>query len=162
MFPFFRPKDVEDLQEKLRGKSKRYRLTRNSGTLSFTGKLLSLFRRDDNPDALCPPVIGCVEMLAVFATRAGRFLIFYVVLHPHPDQPLRRQEYAHICPDLPALRDFLAAMAYANKACFLERVLAEAGWQPAVSPEPVAETPALAAPAAPLADAAAAPVRLDP
>jgi hypothetical protein len=156
MFPFFQPKDVEDLHEKLRGKTKRFRLTRNGGALAFTGRLLSLFRRDDAAEAACPPAVGCVDTLAVFATRAGRFLVFYLVLHPDGERPASRREYAHVCPDLPALGDFLHAMAYANKDCFLDRVLTEAGWPGAAGAAPLP----LTAPAAP--ESLAAPAAVEP
>jgi hypothetical protein len=54
----------------------------------------------------------------------------------HDDLTLRR-EYAHVCPDIDVLADFLDAMTYPNKACFADRIVAEAAGRP-VSPPPAA------------------------
>ena len=163
MFALFRPKDVEDLQDKLRGKTKRFRLTRNGGALRFTGRLLSLYRRDPETEPACPPVVGCVDTLAVFATRAGRFFVFYVVAHPDGELPEIRQEYAHVCPDLPALRVFLQAMIYVNKASFVDRALAESGWKPDTPPAPEPSPDAVTDPTdTPATTDAAAPAPVEP
>ncbi len=131
MFPFLRPITEKDLSENLRGKPKRYRLTRNSGAVAFTGTLLTLFCHEDDPDAPLAPGASHVDTLAVFQTQGGRLLIYYVVEYPELEHISGKHEYAHVCADANELRSFLAAMAYPNKSRFADRVLAEAGPQPA-------------------------------
>ena len=54
MLPFFRPKNAKDLGEKLLGKPKKFRLTRNGSAVALTGKLLASFRREAAPEAQKP------------------------------------------------------------------------------------------------------------
>ena len=66
----------------------------------------------------------------MFKTRAGRFLVYYIVAYPELEHQTPRQEYARVCADLSAVQDFLDAMAYPNKWRFIDRVLTEAGVLP--------------------------------
>ncbi len=143
MFPFFRPKNEKDLHEKLLGKVKRYRLTRNDSTVALTGTLLALFRHKAEPDGLMPPAAGRVDLLAVFLSKAGRFLVYYVVFYPETEDIVGRHEYVHVCDGLDAVRDFLGVMLYPNKSEFAVTVLARtaktlAGMADGGMPPPVA------------------------
>ena len=112
MFPLTRSKTIKDIGEKLRARTRRYRLPRNGATLTFTGTLLTFYRHDEARDsATYPPEIGYVEILAVFRTRAGRFLVYYVVACTGCDDLTERREYAHACPELSALSGFFGAMS---------------------------------------------------
>ena len=140
MFPFSRPRTIKDIGDRLRGRVRRYRLPRNGGMLSFVGTLLTFYRHQNGPEAApFPPEVGYVDLLAVFRTRAGRALVYYIVACSGHDDLTLRREYAHACPDMDALADFLDAMTYPNKACFLDRIVTEAAGRP-VSP-PTAATP---------------------
>jgi len=140
MLPFFPTKNFKDISDKLRGKLRRFRLPRSNGTLVVTGRLVSFFRHADFAEGLCPPAAGLVETLAVFKTRTGRFLVYYIVVYPELEYQTPRQEYARLCPDADALRAFLAAMAYPNKWHFAAQILAEVvGDAPS---EPAADAPA--------------------
>lgn len=126
MLPFFRPRNDKDIGEKLVGKRKKYRLPRNGSAVGLTGVLLAYYRREVLPDGLMPPAGGRVELFAVIRTQAGRFFCYYVVTYPETEDIAGRQEYAHVCPDFDAVRDFLAAMAYPNRTKFADAVLAAA------------------------------------
>ena len=126
MLPFFRPRNDKDIGEKLLGKRRKYRLPRNGSAVGLTGVLLAYFRREVLPDGLMPPSGGRVELFAVIRTQAGRFFCYYVVTYPETEDIAGRQEYAHVCPDFEAVRDFLGAMAYPNRGKFAEPVLAAA------------------------------------
>ena len=126
MLPFLRPKKEKDIGDKLLGKRKKYRLPRNGSAVAVTGTLLSYYRREVLPDGLMPPSGGRVELLALFRTQAGRFFLYYVVTYPETEDIAGRQEYAHVCQDFAAVREFLGAMAYPNRAKFVEAVLATA------------------------------------
>lgn len=126
MLPFFRPKTEKDLGEKLFGKLKKFRLARNGASVTVAGRLLSLYRHEAEPDGLMPPQAGRVELLALFLTRAGRFLVYYVVSYPETEDIAGRQEYVHVCPDLDAVREFLGAMHYPNRWQFAEAALVRA------------------------------------
>jgi len=140
MFPFSRPRTIKDIGDRLRGRVRRYRLPRNGGMLSFVGTLLTFYRHQNGPEAVpFPPEVGYVDLLAVFRTRAGRSLVYYIVACSGHDDLTLRREYAHVCQDTAALADFLDAMTYPNKACFADRIVAEAAGRP-VSP-PTAATP---------------------
>ena len=76
-------------------------------------------RHADFAEGLCPPAAGLVETLAVFKTRTGRFLVYYIVVYPELEYQTPRQEYARLCPDADALRAFLAAMS-ANRVSALK------------------------------------------
>lgn len=125
MLPLLRPKHEKDLREKLRGKRKRFRLSRNGGALSVTGKLLAVFRRPMETDGLMPPTAGRVELLAVILTQAGRYFLYYIVTYPETEDIAGRHEYAHVCPDQETVAAFLDAMQYPNKGEFTELVLAQ-------------------------------------
>jgi len=108
--------------------------------LSFVGTLLTFYRHQNGPEAVpFPPEVGYVDLLAVFKTRAGRSLVYYIVACSGHDDLTLRREYAHVCRDTDALADFLDTMTYPNKACFVDRIVAEAAGRP-VSP-PTAATP---------------------
>jgi len=140
MFPFSRPRTIKDIGDRLRGRVRRYRLPRNGGVLSFVGTLLTFYRHQNGPEAApFPPEVGYVDLLAVFRTRAGRSLVYYIVACSGHDDLTLRREYAHVCHDTAALADFLDAMTYPNKTCFVDRIVAEAAGRP-VSP-PTAATP---------------------
>ena len=126
MLPFFRPRNDKDIGDTLVGKRKKYRLPRNGSAVALTGTLLASYRRDVEPDGLMPPAGGRVELFAVIRTQAGRFFCYYVVTYPETEDIAGRQEYAHVCPDFAAVREFLGAMAYPNRAKFAEAVLAAA------------------------------------
>jgi hypothetical protein len=113
---------------------------------------LAVFRRQVEPDGLMPPRAGRVELLAVFLTRAGRFLVYYVVSYPETEDIAGRQEYVTVCPSLEAVREFLAAMHYPNRARFADAVLAQAALT--LSGKPKAAPPA---PEATASDAPAGP-----
>lgn len=158
MFPFSRPKTIKDIGDKLRGRTRRYRLPRNGGAVSFVGGLLTFFRHREAPHAPpCPPEVGYVDILAVFLTRAGRYLVYYVVARSGPGDLTLRHEYAHVCRDVTALAEFLGAMTYPNKACFCDRVLAEAAGRPAPAPAPEEAATAPTASADPAVEPAADP-----
>jgi len=140
MFPFSRPRTIKDIGDRLRGRVRRYRLPRNGGVLSFVGTLLTFYRHQNGPEAApFPPEVGYVDLLAVFRTRAGRSLVYYIVACSGHDDLTLRREYAHVCQDTDALADFLDAMTYPNKTCFVDRIVAEAAGRP-VSP-PTEATP---------------------
>ncbi|MFP5257935.1 MAG: hypothetical protein ACLGQH_02815 [Acidobacteriota bacterium] len=126
MLPFLRPRNDKDIGDKLVGKRRKYRLPRNGSAVGLTGVLLSHYRREILPDGLMPPSGGRVELFAVIRTQAGRFFCYYVVTYPETEDIAGRQEYAHVCPDFEAVRDFLGAMAYPNRGTFAEPVLAAA------------------------------------
>ncbi|EHJ49092.1 hypothetical protein DFW101_3092 [Solidesulfovibrio carbinoliphilus subsp. oakridgensis] len=140
MLRLLRPKNEKDLGEKLFGKVKKFRLARNGSAVTVTGRLLAVFRREVEPDGLMPPRAGRVELLAVFQTRAGRFLVYYVVSYPETEDIAGRQEYVTVCPGLDAVREFLAAMHYPNRARFADAVLAQAALT--LSGKPKAAPPA--------------------
>lgn len=146
MLPFLPTKHLKHLTDSLRGKCRRFRLPRGEGSLAFTGRLLSVFRHEELAEGLCPPAAGLVETLAVFKTRSGRLLVYYIVVYPELEYLAPRQEYVRICQDAAGLRAFLGAMAYPNTWRFFERVLAEVSGTP--SPAPGADRPS-GAPAAP-------------
>lgn len=167
MLPFLRPRNDKDIGNKLVGKRRKYRLPRNGSAVGLTGVLLAYFRREVLPDGLMPPSGGRVELFAVIRTQAGRFFCYYVVTYPETEDIAGRQEYAHVCPDFQAVRDFLGAMAYPNRGKFAEPVLVAARktlsvLDPVAYP-PLPETPDVApqaqadaaAPADPLPDAPA-------
>lgn len=124
MLLFLRPKNEKDIGEKLLGKLKKYRLTRNGATMAVTGSLLAFFRREDEPDGLMPPAAGRVELLAVLLTKAGRYFLYYIVAYPETEDIAGRHEYAHACDTLDAVRAFLGAMQYPNRQDFANAVLA--------------------------------------
>lgn len=126
MLPFLRPKTEKDLGEKLFGKLKKFRLARNGASVTVAGRLLSLYRHEAEPDGLMPPQAGRVELLALFQTRAGRCLVYYVVSYPETEDIAGRQEYVHVCADLDAMREFLGAMHYPNRWQFAEAALVQA------------------------------------
>jgi len=123
MLPFFRPKNEKDLSEKLLGKLKKFRLTRNGSTVAVSGKLLGLYRRAVTADGLMPPAAGRVELFVVILTKAGRYFLYYIVTYPETEDIAGRQEYAHLCDDLDAVRSFLGAMLYPDKQRFVDAVL---------------------------------------
>jgi hypothetical protein len=125
MLPLLRPKTEKDLREKLFGKQRKFRLIRNGSAVVVTGKLLAVFRHEEEPDGLMPPAAGNVELLAVLLTKAGRFFVYYIVAYPETEDIAGRQEYAHVCTGLEALRFFLEAMHYPNKPCFADAVLTQ-------------------------------------
>jgi len=126
MLPFLRPRNEKDLSEKLFGKLKTFRLARNGAAVTVTGKLLALFRHEAEPDGLMPPQAGRVELLAIFLSKAGRFLVYYAVSYPETEDIAGRQEYVHVCVSLDAVRDFLSAMHYPNRRLFADAVLVRA------------------------------------
>lgn len=130
MLPFLPTKHLKHLTDKLRGKRRRFRLPRGEGSLVFRGRLLAVFRHEDFAEGLCPPAAGLVETLAVFRTRSGRLLVYYVVVYPELEQHGPRQEYVRLCRDVVAVRQFLAAMAYPNAWRFRERIVAEVAGLP--------------------------------
>ena len=126
MLPFLRPRNDKDIGDKLVGKRRKYRLPRNGSAVGLVGTLLAYYRREVLPDGLMPPSGGRVELFAVIRTQAGRFFCYYVVAYPETEDIAGRQEYAHVCPDFEAVRDFIGAMAYPNRIKFAEAVLAAA------------------------------------
>ena len=126
MLPFFRPRNDKDIGDKLVGKRRKYRLPRNGSAVALVGTLLAFYRREVLPDGLMPPSGGRVELFAVIRTQAGRFFCYYVVAYPETEDIAGRQEYAHVCPDFAAVRDFIGAMAYPNRGDFAEALLAAA------------------------------------
>ncbi|MHC1790499.1 hypothetical protein [Solidesulfovibrio sp.] len=126
MLPFLRPRNDKDIGDKLVGKRKKYRLPRNGSAVAVTGTLLAFYRREILPDGLMPPAGGRVELFAVIRTQAGRFFLYYVVTYPETEDIAGRQEYAHVCQDFEAVRDFLGSMAYPNRDDFAEAMLGAA------------------------------------
>jgi len=164
MLPFLRPRNDKDIGDKLVGKRRKYRLPRNGAAVGLVGTLLAFYRREVLPDGLMPPSGGRVELFAVIRTQAGRFFCYYVVSYPETEDIAGRQEYAHVCPDFEAVRDFLGAMAYPNRIRFAEAlltgarqtlsVLDPAGYPPlpaAAGPEAAPADPAPDAPSGVLA-----------
>ncbi|MHC1713291.1 MAG: hypothetical protein AB9872_14180 [Solidesulfovibrio sp.] len=127
MFPLFWSKNEKDLTEKLLGKQRKFRLSRNGSAVSVTGKLLGVLRHEEEPDGLMPPAAGRMELLAVLLTKAGRFFIYYIVAYPETEDISGRQEYAHVCAGFDAMRAFLDAMHYPNKQLFADAILEQTG-----------------------------------
>ena len=126
MLSFLRPKKEKDIGDKLLGKRKKYRLPRNGSAVAVTGTLLAYYRREVLPDGLMPPAGGRVELLAIIRTQSSRFFLYYVVTYPETEDIAGRQEYAHVCQDFEAVREFLGSMAYPNRGRFVDAVLAAA------------------------------------
>ncbi len=168
MLPFFRAKTQKDFSDKLYGKPRKYRLSRNGAAVSLSGRLLAHYRRDVLPDGLMPPAAGRVELLGVLLSAAGRFVIYYAVSYPESEDIADRHEYVHACPSLEAVREFLAAMHYPDKGEFVDAVLVRAArilaanpqtaplagdmppQAPEAAPEPAADGAADATPADPV------------
>ncbi len=135
MLPFFPAKTQKDFSDKLCGKPRRYRLSRNGAAVSLSGRLLAHYRRDALPDGLMPPAAGRVELLGVLLSAAGRFVIYYAVSYPESEDIADRHEYVHACPSLEAVREFLAAMHYPDKGEFVDAVLVHAARTLAANPQ---------------------------
>ena len=161
MLPFLRPRNDKDIGDKLVGKRRKYRLPRNGSAVGLVGTLLAYFRREVLPDGLMPPTGGRVELFAVIRTQAGRFFCYYVVTYPESEDIAGRQEYAHVCPNFEAVRDFIGAMAYPNRAKFAEAVLTGARKTLSVL-DPVGYPPLPAAAEPEAAEPEAAPADLPP
>lgn len=138
MLSLLRPRNEKDLSEKLFGKLKKYRLARNGAAVTVTGKLLALFRPEAEPDGLMPPRAGRVELLAVFLSKAGRYVVYYIVSYPETEDIAGRQEYVHACASLDVVGDFLSAMHYPNRPFFADAVLARAAKTLGVKPHAAA------------------------
>ena len=126
MFPFCGAKSEKDIGKKLVGKVRRYRLHRHGATVTVEGRLLAFYRYGHEPDGLMPPAAGRVELIALFLTRAGRFLVYYIVSYPETEDIAGRQEYVHVLESLAAVETFLAAMHYPNRADFAVTLIADA------------------------------------
>ncbi|EFL52867.1 conserved hypothetical protein [Solidesulfovibrio fructosivorans JJ]] len=126
MLPFFGSKSEKDIGERLLGKPRRFRLPRHGAAVTVHGRLVAFFRREHEPDGLMPPAPGRVELIALFVTRAGRYLAYYVVAYPETEDIAGRHEYIHVLENLTSVRTFLAAMHYPNRFDFADRLVGQA------------------------------------
>lgn len=126
MLSFLGSKSEKDLGDKLLGKMRRFRFPRHGAVVTVYGRLLAYYRCNHEPDGLMPPANGRVELMAVFLTRAGRYLVYYIVSYPETEDIAGRHEYIHALESLTAISVFLAAMRYPNKGDFEENLLAQA------------------------------------
>lgn len=126
MLPFFGSKSEKDIGDRLLGKPRRFRLPRHGAAVTVYGRLVAFFRREHEPDGLMPPAPGRVELIALFVTRAGRYLVYYVVAYPETEDITGRHEYIHVLESLTSVRTFLAVMQYPNRSDFADRLVEQA------------------------------------
>ncbi len=125
--PFLRPLTEKCLAPKHLGKVRRYRLSRGDGALVFTGALLSYHHHADEKDAPEYPGVCHLATLALFRTRKGRFLVYYIVDYPEDEHISGRHQYVRLLPEFSDVERFVSAMAYVNVEGFRAKVLKEAG-----------------------------------
>ncbi|QLA14961.1 hypothetical protein [Desulfolutivibrio sulfoxidireducens] len=123
---FMRTLTEKCLAPKYLGKTRRYRLTRGDGGLVFTGTLLSYHNHADEKDAPEYPGVCHMVTLALFRTRKGRFLVYYLVDYPEDEHISGQHQYVRVLPDFAAVERFVGAMTYVNVAGFRTKVLGEA------------------------------------
>ncbi len=111
---------------KLVGKIRRYRLTRGEGVLSFQGELLAYHRHADQEDAPDYPGVSHLLTLALFRTKKGRFVVYYIVDYPDNEHLFGQHQYATHLPEFADVARFVAAMAYINAESFRSKVIADA------------------------------------
>jgi len=116
----------KSLSPKLVGKMRRYRLTRGEGVLSFQGELLAYHRHADQEDAPEYPGVSHLLTLALFRTKKGRFVIYYIVDYPDNEHLCGQHQYVTHLPDFSDVSRFVGSMAYINAQPFCTKVIADA------------------------------------
>jgi len=116
----------KSLSPKLVGKMRRYRLTRGEGVLSFQGELLAYHRHAEQEDAPGYPGVSHLITLAIFRTRKGRFVVYYIVEYPDNEHLFGQHQYVTHLPEFGDVTRFVAAMAYINVEPFRTKVISEA------------------------------------
>ncbi|MEF3698474.1 hypothetical protein [Desulfolutivibrio sp.] len=116
----------KSLSPKLVGKMRRYHLTRGEGVLSFQGELLAYHRHVDQEDAPDYPGVSHLITLALFRTKKGRFVVYYIVEYPDNEHLFGQHQYVTHLPEFADVTRFVAAMAYINVEPFRTKVISEA------------------------------------
>ncbi len=124
--PLFRRLSQNDLTYSHLGKSRRFRLSRNQGSVKFKGRLLALYRHKDDSESEMYPGVSHLEFIALFRTKKGRFLACYAVEYPENEHVNGGFEYLKVCENFDTLATFVGAMRYVNAHRFRERVVKEA------------------------------------
>jgi hypothetical protein len=123
---FWRTLTEKSLSPKLVGKMRRFRLTRGDGAVAFTGELLACRRHADQEDAPEYPGICHLLVLALFRTRKGRFVVYYIVDYTEDEHISGEHQYVTLLSDFSEVARFVAAMSYVNAPDFREKVLSDA------------------------------------
>lgn len=124
--PLFRRLHAKELIPKYVGKRRRFHLARNEGSVRFSGMLLAVYRHDlEDEERRCPDVTH-MEILALFRTKRGRFLAYYVVDHHGNEHISGKREYLKICETIEELGRFVGMMRYVNAQSFQNRIVEEA------------------------------------
>lgn len=121
---FIRPLSEKHFHAKYLGRVKRYRLARNDSSIAFQGALLSFYHCRDDQDGQDFEGRCHVDLAAVFKTRGGRFIVYYVVDYPPGEHIEGRHEYVHVCRTEEELARFLSEMHYPNRSCYLDTLRA--------------------------------------
>lgn len=116
----------KSLSPKLVGKMRRYRLSRGEGVLSFQGELLAYHRHADQQDAPEYPGVSHLLTLALFRTKKGRFVIYYIVDYPDNEHLFGQHQYVTHLPEFADVSRFVGSMAYINAEPFRTKVIADA------------------------------------
>ncbi len=143
--PLFARLHAKHLTQKYVGKSKRFQLTRNDGSVRFSGTLLAVYRLGEDDEDYHFPGLTRLDLLALFRTKSGRFLAYYAVDHEGNEHIDGRREYLKVCESFEQLEDFVGRMRYVNAPRFL-RVLDQA--RSLLFPAPSKPEAALSPPAA--------------
>ena len=123
---FWRTHTEKTLSRKLLGKERHFRLTRGNGVLSLTGELVAYHRHADQEDAPEYPGICHLLVLALFRTRKGRFVVYYIVDYTEDEHISGEHQYVTLLSDFSEVARFVAAMSYVNAPDFREKVLSDA------------------------------------
>ena len=129
MLPLLRTLGIEDISAARLGRTRRYRFRRGTTAIRLTGKLLAFYY--ERSDESGPPCYNCtyVDTVALFRTRRGRYVVYYILHHLECDDMDGLYEYVKVVEDFPALELFVSQMHYANSAHFHPELIKEAARQ---------------------------------
>ncbi len=124
--PLFRRLHAKELTPKYVGKRRRFHLARNEGSVRFSGTLLAVYRHDlEDEEHRCPDVTH-VNILALFRTKRGRFLAYYIIDHHGNEHISGEREYLKVCATIEELEAFVGLMRYVNAQSFRDKIVNEA------------------------------------
>lgn len=123
---FWRTHTEKTLSRKLLGKERHFRLTRGNGVLSLTGELVAYHRHADQEDAPEYPGVCHLIILALFRTRKGRFVVYYIVDYPEDEHISGEHQYVTLLSGFEEVVRFVSAMSYVNAEPFREKILSDA------------------------------------
>jgi hypothetical protein len=124
--PLFRRLHAKELILKYVGKRRRFHLARNEGSVRFAGTLLAVYRHDLEDEEHRFPDVTHVDILALFRTKRGRFLAYYVIDNHGNEHIAGKREYLKACETFEELEAFVGMMRYVNGSRFQDRIVAEA------------------------------------